>query len=87
MSDPTPRQDDKMADTRRSVELRQIECRQCDWASGEPLEDTETVYTAWQEHFDATGHRHSWNYTIARSAATTDTIATLRGRLRGRKQT
>jgi hypothetical protein len=74
-------QNAKMADTRRYVEFYRIECRECDWESGEPIEAADTVDDAWVDHFKVSGHRHSWNYTIARSDAITEAIETLRARM------
>jgi hypothetical protein len=58
---------DKLADHRAYVELHQIVCRECDFSTGAPTSDQETVYTSHNDHFNETGHSRFWKYTISRS--------------------
>ncbi|GLY79192.1 hypothetical protein [Actinoallomurus iriomotensis] len=58
---------EKLADERPYLETHLIVCRECDYTTGTPLSEEQTVYARHNDHYDATGHNRFWKYTIGRS--------------------
>jgi hypothetical protein len=58
---------EKLADERPYLELHLIVCRECDYSTGTPNRDEQTVYARHNDHYDATGQNRFWKYTIGRS--------------------